>query len=95
MPGLPNFPEKNGVCHSHQVPVPREVPQSAIECCLDLEVSDQIFITKFAVEYCSDPEEESYHSHGQLLSICHSTDVALRSKRLRLLVLEHISWHTC
>ena len=35
------------------------------------------------------------HRHGQLFSICHSTDVAVRSKRLRLLVLEHTSWPIC
>ena len=35
------------------------------------------------------------HMHGQLFSICHSTDVALRSKRLRLLVLKHTSWRIC
>ena len=35
------------------------------------------------------------HMHGQLFSICHSTDVALRSKRLRLLILKHTSWPIC
>ena len=36
---LPNIP-KNGACHSHRVSAPSEVPKSAIEGCLDLEVSD-------------------------------------------------------
>ena len=90
MPGLPNFPEKmapviyteyqyRGKSHNLQSNVVR-----ILRFLIRLDI--QIFIPKSAIEYCLDPDAES---HGQLFSICHSTDVALHSKRLRLLVLDH------
>ena len=76
MPGLPKFPEKMAyVIHTKYQyrGKPHNLRSNVVWIYLEVNASDQIFITK-----SPGPDAES---HGQLLPTCHSTDV--RSSTLK------------
>ena len=96
-PGITELSRKNGACHSHQVATTKYQYRARGKS-YNLR-SNVVRILRFLIRLVDIqifiPNLRSNivriltlnHMHGKLFSICHSTDVALHSKRLRLLVL--------